>query len=461
MLMNHIDERTLELFVLGAHEVSERRKEIAEHIASCAGCRESFREMSGYYNEVQQLSEEFERGASEALVVRSVMLDPGQTGRAPGVPSGRLPLRARVVLFAIRHPLTSSVSVVGLFLAAVLLVNIVRFPKDLNPSYARALNEFLVVYNKEGDELWRKHVGPGFDQLTPGRAGGYLSDETTTIVDLDGDGRNEVVCAFGRNQNWLRFNTVRCYDPSGGERWAYEIHRSMVFGTQTFPDSYAAQYVFSGDYDRDGKVEVYVVASKTMFYPTAVMKLDGKTGTLMSEYWHSGNLIPQGHTDTDADGIEDLVFVGQNNAMRRAVFLILDPRHVTGHGPSPPEYTPQGIPRGAEKHYVVFPPSELASISDKWGYARGLTREDKDAFYIIVGEPFRDRIYSLLYHFNGSLLCTRVEATDEYATLRRQLQANGTLPSIPDSVYYQKLRQDVKYWKNDKLVKPGTGDLRY
>jgi len=47
--MTHIDEHTLELFVLGAKEVQRRKKTIEAHLKKCEGCRTLVRTMTEFY----------------------------------------------------------------------------------------------------------------------------------------------------------------------------------------------------------------------------------------------------------------------------------------------------------------------------------------------------------------------------------------------------------------------------
>ena len=47
--MTHIEEHTLELFVLNAKEVRSRRKSIEAHLKKCEGCRTLARTMAEFY----------------------------------------------------------------------------------------------------------------------------------------------------------------------------------------------------------------------------------------------------------------------------------------------------------------------------------------------------------------------------------------------------------------------------
>jgi len=160
--MPHLDEKTLELYVLGAKEVAERRTEIERHLKACAGCSALLKEISDYYSDVKALQPEQVEASTKALTVRDWIVHARAFGdRAPARPVERsLPLRA--VIFAVRHPVVTSMSFLALLAAALLLSYTKKGPTDLNPAYARAKDECLIAYNRDGQELWRKHFGFGY-----------------------------------------------------------------------------------------------------------------------------------------------------------------------------------------------------------------------------------------------------------------------------------------------------------
>ncbi|MEK7251489.1 MAG: hypothetical protein AAB209_13820, partial [Bacteroidota bacterium] len=205
--MTHIDEHTLELFVLKSNEVEDRRAEIEAHLNECEGCSALHHEMMEYYNQVEQIRDERAQATSQALTVRSMMVkaDPFDASMS----ETRKTFPARVVLFIIRHPAVSSISVAALFALALLAPTKTLF-RDSNPAYARAKEEFLVAYSKEGDVLWKKHIGPGYDweKLSADTVTPRKPDEYLTTIDVDGDGRREVIAIFGRWEGWHSRNAV-------------------------------------------------------------------------------------------------------------------------------------------------------------------------------------------------------------------------------------------------------------
>jgi hypothetical protein len=132
----------------------------------------------------------------------------------------RRPIIQRFVRYIRFHPLQfagATSLAAALFVLAVL--NLQTVVKDKNPAYTRAREEFLVVYNKEGQELWRKHIGVHYDQ-------NYLSsrlqrdpENYLATADVDGDRRNEVIAVFGFLGTADR-RSIFCYDHDGATRSA-------------------------------------------------------------------------------------------------------------------------------------------------------------------------------------------------------------------------------------------------
>jgi predicted anti-sigma-YlaC factor YlaD len=51
--MNHIDEHTLELFILHAESVEGQRSEIEAHLAECRGCKDLADEIASFHTELK------------------------------------------------------------------------------------------------------------------------------------------------------------------------------------------------------------------------------------------------------------------------------------------------------------------------------------------------------------------------------------------------------------------------
>jgi len=462
--MKHIDEETLELYVLESEEIDARRAEIEAHLRECAGCDALRKEIEEFYSEVQSIREERSKVTSQALTLRNVALK--VPTYAEFGPLSQIPKTwpARAVLFVIRHPIVSTAGFVAFFIAALLLGMQIKTAKDSNLAYARAKDEFLIAYNKSGDELWRKHVGTGYD-LENLRTLEYTlePDDYLATIDVDGDGKQEVIAQFGMRSEWPLYRAVVCYNADGSQRWRCEFHRTMTFGSESFSDAYAPRFLMVGDFDRDGRVEIVVVAQHSLYYPTLIACLDASTGELKDEYWHSGYLIPPAHRDLNGDRIDELIFAGQNNGLDLACLFVLDPRKISGHSPAPEAYTPVNVAPGTEEYYLLIPRTDLKEFSafKRNRPATPIQLEGDNSLTIFVSEQVDADWYSVLFHFNSSLQCISVVGQDRFVTLHRRLETQGKVARTLGPQYYEDLRRAVLYWDGEKFVHEPTMNKNY
>jgi len=459
--MSHIDQETLELYVLGAGEVEKRRQEIENHLKSCAGCAALYQEIAEYYEDVGKIEAEQFAARSQALTVRSMLVATPPFSSADPLSERRKTIPARFVLFVIRHPVVSSFGFVASFAAALFALFSLATQKDTNPMYARAKDDFLVVMNKEGQELWRKHVGVGFDRETLQRNSPPLEpDSYVATIDVNGDGRNEVILISGMLPP--HNNVVRCYRDDGGLLWEYEVHREMVFGTETMADKYFTTFMKAGDLDGDGQAEVYVIASHGPYYPNALLKLAARDGTLLGEYWHPGGLTKICSGDLDGDGVVELILVGTNNGLNLASLVVLDPRLVSGHGPAPLAYTPQDVRPGFERFYLTFSRSDVAPFMEqKRNFGLRAVKLLANLWDVSIAELFNGGWVPLTYELNDSMRCIRVAENDLFTQMHQKLKAQGKVTSSLDSTYYEDLRRGVRYWDGEKFVETPTMNKRY
>jgi len=478
--MNHIAEQLLEKLYLTPEELSEQEKYTIElHLKECALCREHSDRLQAFYRSLGENLDvpptERDKVFAERILAKKRLALP-QTGierRASEaldavveiIEPYRRPFPQRFIRYIQFHP----VRVASGFLIAACLAALALFfakpAKDTNPDYARAKNEFLIVYNKEGEELWRKHIGMGYDLESYFNANAVqkIPDRYLTTIDVDHDGRKEIIALFGwRNMVEWR-NSVVCYNADGSERWTYKLHRNMTFGTESFSDGYGIYSMMVGDFDRDGRVKVVATANHEMHYPTAVISLDAANGDLLNEYWHSGHFGEFDHRDIGGKGIDDLLFVGQHNGYNQACFVILDPRTVVGHSPAPPSYSPIGIIPGSEKYYLLLPRPDISRFST---FERNIGRHlyfTADSLVEVTAEELIDNQWGvgLLYFFNRSMECVRVDGSDEFVAFHKKMEAEGKLTNKLDAQYYEGLRRRVLYWDGEKFVNTPTMNRKY
>jgi len=457
--MAHVDQHTLELFVLDAPEVGAQRHMIESHLAECPGCKALKAEIEEYHEEVQSLRQQRTMDNPEAVTARHVI------ARIPRFHGDRQQLSrpARVVVFMVRHPVATLGAIAVLFALLVLTLLPRAGISDRNPAYARAQNEFVVVYNSQGAELWRKHIGPGYDlQGLKARPLGMFPDRYLATLDVDADGMNEVVAIPGvLGPAAPEYRTVFCYGPDGAERWRFAQHGKMTFGQESFADDFIAQAFMAAPLGRSRKTSIAALSSVLCYYPACLALLSGVNGSVEGCYWHPGVVMTLDRHDVDGDGTEEILLGGQNNGFSLASLAVLDPDVLEGHAPAPASHTPANVPPGREKFYILFPRSDLGAFAvNRSARVVGLSYLSPGHLMATVAEDFESRTVPLLFHFDSSMVCTRVEAEDTFVVAHRQLKKEGKLKAELNVDYFEALRREVQYWDGSRFVKvPATNKL--
>lgn len=463
--MDHLHEKTIELYVLNPEQLGALRVEIEAHLRECPGCAALHKEISEYYEEVEKLQPEEALSEAQALTLRDWIVRADTYKDRVPLQRVRRTIPLRAAIFITQHPVAATLSFSGLVVVSLLLLFFTRGIKDLNPAYARAKNEFLIAYNKEGQELWKKHYGLYFDyedQITKAKSAIPL-DQLLRVVDVDGDGKNEVVSINPWAEAVPLKETVYCYNPDGSERWTYELHRMINFGTESYADDFSFLRMMLGDFDGDGVLEVVAVAHHMPDFPCVVVQLDARNGKFLGEYWHPGYLVGLDHTDMDGDGVEELILGGVSNAFAQGALVILDPRRMSGHAPGTAKYIPQGVPEGTEKYYLLFPHTDLVKVAVDMKGSVGVIRIVADGLVEVgTGEDIGDgRLYGPMYYFDSNMKVVKLLPEVGFEALHHRLEAEGKLTRKLDEQYYKELREGVRYWDGENFVKEPTMNKKY
>lgn len=458
--MKHLDERTLALYVLKAPEVKDQRIAIAKHLRACKGCAALRDEISEYYTEFQAMHESQNSTTLPALTPERALQSffVRQVAVGPAARPGFLQQFAHSFR---RYPVRWSTGFATVIAGLVLLTTALR-TGDSNPAYARAKEEFLVVYNKHGEELWRRHIGYAYDQLMIGSGDLFHPEQVLTTIDVDGDGANEIIGVFGWFDSPLS-HAIVCYRADGTERWKYELHRQMKFGGQTYADDYRFVVMMVSDFNRDGKNEVIAVARHRPSWPNVIVHLDARNGTFMSEYWHSGWIRAAGHQDLDGDGIEELFFAGENNSMNMASFAVFDPRWVEGYGPHKgTSFSLEKEPVGSEKYYLLIPYTDLQQVTTHpRNYVSQFEFKKDGSMELGSIEMIEGTRLQTFFYFDVSMRCIRVLPSDHLVQFHRQLEQEGKIKRSIDENSIERLREGVRYWDGEKFVKEPVMNKRY
>ena len=482
-MAKHVNDEILEKLFACPDEVSlQEKNDIALHLENCALCRKHTAKLKQFYADLHKNLDSAPTGRDKeftdkllihqrlALPEKNLSLqkrvDDALTTFVEIIEPYPKPLALRFINYIRTHPIriASGLSIAAaLFFGSLLIRPIFQ---DKNPSYARAKEEFLVVYNKDGEVLWKKHVGVAYDYDK------FLGDKPdqsinnfVTTVDVDGDGMNEIIAIYGWCSQPLaeKANTMVCYNYNKEERWRYEFHRQIKFGSERFSDDFGFVIMSVGDFDKNGLIEVVAVASHYPYYPTAIIRFDARTGNVLDEYWHSGIISYGIETDLDRDGIDELIFIGTNNGFNQASLLVLDPRKMSGHAPAPVDYIPLDIQESREKYYILLPQTDLCKAErvKRNGVAHISITADS-LLQVDTWEVQNDKSRpGIIYYFDVAMRCVRVDANDYFVKAHQQMAEKGNLLNKLDKKYYDELRENIRYWDGEKFVNTPTVNKKY
>ena len=462
----HLEEGVLGLYVLNAPELGERRREIAVHLEHCAGCAELLQEIASYYAEAEELQE-----AKTEIIVPELEGSSPLVRRSPAVESGQLSPKRRpaMQIFASSfktYPVRWSAACAVIAAALVLLV-----PKlmttDRNPAYVRAKNEFLTVLNENGDELWRKFVGSGFDAVTQQIPASSLS----AVADVDGDGKNEIFLMppnpTSSSAISRAINSIVSYNGNGDERWRFGYTPDVVFGKESFSSDYVFESpLVLADIGKEGKHEVVFVAHHGTWWPSVVGRINAKDGSIISEYWHPGwiKILPELVVE---NGIRKMIGAGYNNAFHRSALMVLDSRRIEGHAPATSEYTPLGIPEATEMFYALLPKTDLDKLGSPRPSVSGIGIDSNGLIEVrsaraVPGGESGDWVgIEVYFYFDSRLNCVNVKLGDDFTSYHSRLEKEGKLTKKLDAQYFEDLRRGVEYWDGEKFVKEVTMNRKY
>lgn len=459
--MNHVDPKTIELFHLEAESVKPFRKKIARHLEQCPTCNHVLEEIQSYYQE-----------AAIGDLQETPLLDRTRRQALPEpLRYDALPIhggfRFRIARSIRSHPLSWSA---GIACAAILVLVLRQVPfRDVNPSFARVGAGYLTAYNHVEEVLWRQAVDPSNDVITPDDPLTVGRSQAARVMDVDGDGIREVFAIFGWGIQGLRDDSqwrdvLACFNGDGTERWRYTLSRSVSVGSQRFSDDWRFYQISAGDYNASETPYVLGFASHVPWYPNVVVKLNARTGFLESEYWHFGMFPVVREKDIDNDGVVELVLGGQNNQMRQGCLVILDPRFVRGQGPAPVGMHIEGMERGTERFYTVFPGSDLKPYwFDITNEVTQVSWKSDSTIEVVVRErispaladsssgfPYED--CTLYFYFDASMNCVDVRPSDAFSAIREKHLNLGLVRGMADRPYFERLRSRVRYWDGSAFI---------
>jgi hypothetical protein len=476
----HLNEQKIELFFLNAPEVEVERAMIEAHIKQCPGCSGLYDDIVSYYKDVEAdlaaqqnvgliLKQNFPTLSEQSLIKEFRQWVANR--------EVNMALPVRVARWIVRHPYLSSCATVSFFgslIAAMLAFNTPKIsePEDKNPTHAEFVGEMMIIKNKYGNKLYEERIGIKSvkfynDYLT------QYSRAPIAFIDVDGDGINEVIWTEPvkiRNVAISKDNSVvKCKSIKKDKiLWTDSLNRRLEFPNQNdyYTNNFIVRDIGAGDYDKDGKPEVYILTSHAAMFPAMLLKLNGGDGKELGNYVHPGHLFNLKYADINNDGITEIFTYGISNAFKEACICVLDPRFISGHAPLTDRYKVTGYTAGQEIAYILIPKTIIGKAVDRlteWNTGNINEIYENNRTFVMSVLDCDTKLggagYQITFDFDFNI--TAIRGGDYYGILGKKLFQEGKIDRMPDEKYLEEYKKEIQYWDGDKFVNYPTMNKRY
>lgn len=234
-----------------------------------------------------------------------------------------------------------------------------------SPEVAHAVHDGrqVIARDANGRVLWT-HRFASSRLARPGEA----ARPKPLLVDLDGDGRPEVLAPNPSEPDSVADNGVFCFDSRGRLRWRFQPGKAVRTAQGPFEPPYYVVKIKPFRSRESGPWRIGVISNHHLYFPSQVAVLDER-GKLLGEYWHAGHLHDLAASDLDRDGKPELYATGLSNGCRNAVAIALDPERMEGAGwEESDDYRFQSMRPGVELARWLTPRTALSRRLTKYNY---------------------------------------------------------------------------------------------
>jgi hypothetical protein len=469
--MTHIDEHTLELFVLGAKEVQRRKKTIEAHLKKCEGCRTLVRTMTEFYANAESHRKSQPQSKplsdSQTLIRSHTEIEPTYD---PYYSTFKTPVPARmprtflqhVFSYARQNPIKSVIGSFALFVGLALIFNFTlkTIFKDANPAYAilSERNSALEVYNREDEKLWQLFQPQIKTTIGVDDKWGISHTE---VADLNGDGRNEVITTLPLPaENDGRAKALRVYDAERKLVIEKKFENTMInFLSNRYETSFEFSSILVDGFGGEGRKEIFASVDNGRS-PWFLARLDAK-GQTIGRYWHFGHCLGVYAIDLNNDGRKEIILSGVNQVSdlqlkQFVVVAVLDPQKIIGDVEAT---ATRGFGFGrsdAEIFYIQIPASDMVGALGQTQNISLISSTDEQQLRFRTSSSAPDGFPQFEYIFSKDMQVRDVKYADQDVLLHARLKKEGKIHSIFNRAYLENLKQGVRYWNGKEWRKEVT-----
>jgi len=290
----------------------------------------------------------------------------------------------------------------------------------------------LVVTDAKGNVLWRRAFAHELN------AASYNSPQSVPrmlrggVTDLEGDGTREVwfIASYAGAQQ--SETALYVFEHDGTLRWTYRPDIKVRFGADTFGPSWIVDRGFITPNPAGGSSRAIWVSFIDMaLFPSAIARLDTKTGAPLGAYWTNGSIVTAAlHTSTA--GQPKLLVGACYNETKAGSLSVVDALNPNGSAPAAlDKYRCMDCPPGEPLAFLVFPKPSRFAGSEATGPVETITLQSDGSIGVRVRHAVAgpDAQAVGVFQLDASLAPVSADTADGYLSVYSALAARGEAPA--------------------------------
>jgi len=333
-------------------------------------------------------------------------------------------------------------------------------PTTAAPATWAVDHDMLVVSDANGRALWNYRFPRELNVNSYAGSPGTPRHMVGGITDIEGDGSREV-WIVAKSIGAPFWTALYLFEADGRVRWAYQPELTVRFGADTFGPSWIVDRVFVTADPAGGQGKaVWAVLFDTALFPSAIQRLDVKTGAPQSAYWSNGS-IATAVLDTSLSPPRLLVGACYNET-KAGSLSVLDARDPSGSAPAEFEkYRCTSCPPKGPLAFLVFPKPARFRGQDATGPVEGITPMSDGRLGVRVRYATADeRTLAVgVLTLDSSLTPISADTADDYLHTYDDLARRGDVPAgapatvDPDREFFPILRWDAAARRYTEVTK--------
>jgi len=308
-----------------------------------------------------------------------------------------------------------------------------------NPVSVTLAASKLTAYGEDRRPLWSHQ----FPQPVREFSGDELA-RRVRLVDLDGDGRPEILAATRLTESLWR-DQLWCFSSSGKLLWQYSPEMTLRSASRQYTGPWHFKDVVVGGSGEEKFT--WVAVGHHTWWPSFIVRLEA-AGRAVIQFEHSGSLFVLEHHQTPEGGY--LLAGGLNNEYDSAILAVLKDDQAPAASPQPPgsRFRSEQPPAGGPYRYFLLPPTELHALVSPAPYNQTkVIHSASDGVQVWTDEENRGPLtLTAVYEFSAGLDPKGFTLGSGYRKVHLRLEREGKLHHTIEQCPERRGPKELRRW---------------